>query len=87
MSSAKAAAASQNPAIALLAVSAQLDVFTKIKEEIDKLIGEMEAQQADEVEHRDFCIKSLNELRRASSRTRKFWQTSIPRSFSRSQTP
>jgi len=60
----KAAAASQNPALALLAVSAQLDVFTKIKEEIDKLIGEMKAQQADEVDHRDFCIKSLNENKR-----------------------
>jgi len=63
----KAASASQNPAIALLAVSAQLDVFTKIKEEIDKLIGEMEAQQADEVEHRDFCIKSLNENNRSQT--------------------
>jgi len=63
----KAAAASQNPAIALLAVSAQLDVFTKIKEEIDKLIGEMEAQQADEVEHRDFCIKSSNENNRSQT--------------------
>jgi hypothetical protein len=63
----KAAASSQNPAIALLAVSAQLDVFTKIKEEIDKLIGEMEAQQADEVEHRDFCIKSLNDNNRSQT--------------------
>jgi chromosome segregation ATPase len=63
----KAASASQNPAIALLAVSAQLDVFTKIKEEIDKLIGEMEAQQADEVEHRDFCIKSLNDNNRSQT--------------------
>ena len=63
----KAASASQNPAIALLAVSAQLDVFTKIKAEIDKLISEMEAQQADEVEHRDFCIKSLNENNRSQT--------------------
>jgi len=63
----KAAAASKNPAFALLAVSAQLDVFTKIKEEIDKLIGEMEAQQADEVEHRDFCIKSLNDNNRSQT--------------------
>jgi len=60
----KAAAASKNPALALIAVAAQLDVFTKIKEEIDKLVGEMKAQQADEVEHRDFCIKSLNENKR-----------------------
>jgi chromosome segregation ATPase len=62
-----AAARSKNPALALIAVSAQLDVFTKIKAEIDKLIGEMEAQQADEVEHRDFCIKSLNENNRSQT--------------------
>jgi hypothetical protein len=58
---------SKNPAIALLAISAQLDVFTKIKEEIDKLIGEMKAQQAEEVEHRDFCIKDLNENNRSQT--------------------
>jgi len=63
----KAASNSKNPALALLAVSAQLDVFTKIKSEIDKLIGEMENQQADEVEHRDFCIKSLNENNRSQT--------------------
>merc|ERR1740130_1239000 len=56
-----------NPALALIAISAQLDVFTKIKEEIDKLVGEMKAQHADEVEHRDFCIKSLNENNRSQT--------------------
>merc|ERR1740130_2593844 len=56
-----------NPALALIAISAQLDVFTKIKSEIDKLIGEMENQQADEVDHRDFCIKSLNENNRSQT--------------------
>merc|ERR1719230_490279 len=63
----KAITKSKNPAIALLAISAQLDVFTKIKEEIDKLIGEMKAQQAEEVEHRDFCIKNLNENNRSQT--------------------
>jgi len=63
----KAAANSKNPALALIAVSAQLDVFTKIKSEIDKLVNEMKAQQADEVEHRDFCIKSLNENNRSQT--------------------
>merc|ERR1719281_1275276 len=63
----EAASRSKNPALALIAVSAQLDVFTKIKAEIDKLIGEMEAQQADEVEHRDFCIKSLNDNNRSQT--------------------
>merc|ERR1719281_1738387 len=63
----EAASRSKNPALALIAVSAQLDVFTKIKAEIDKLIGEMEAQQADEVQHRDFCIKSLNDNNRSQT--------------------
>jgi hypothetical protein len=63
----KAAANSKNPALALIAISAQLDVFTKIKSEIDKLVNEMKAQQADEVEHRDFCIKSLNENNRSQT--------------------
>jgi len=31
------------------------------------LIGEMEAQQADEVDHRDFCIKSLNDNNRSQT--------------------
>ena len=42
-------------------------MFTKIKSEIDKLVNEMKAQQADEVEHRDFCIKSLNENNRSQT--------------------
>merc|ERR1719329_634704 len=53
--------------MALIAISAQLDVFTKIKAEIDKLVAEMKVQQADEVEHRDFCIKSLNENNRSQT--------------------
>jgi len=60
----KAAPDSQNHAIALVAVSAQFDGFTKIKEENDKVIGEMEIRQADEVEHRDSYIKGWNDNNR-----------------------
>jgi len=42
-------------------------VLTKIKEEIDKLVSEMKAQQAEEVEHRGFCVKSLSENDRSQT--------------------
>ena len=53
----KAAANSKTHVLASIAVSAQLDVFARIKAETDKLVDEMKAQQADEGEHRFFCIK------------------------------
>merc|ERR1719223_373112 len=38
---------------------AQLDAFTKVKEEVDKLVVELNKQMSDEVEHRDWCIKEF----------------------------
>ena len=32
------------------------EAFTKVKELIDKMVAELTKQQADEVDHRDFCI-------------------------------
>jgi len=52
----KVAGQTDSPRLALIAVSAELDAFTKVKEIIDKLIGELKVQQADEVKHRDWCI-------------------------------
>merc|ERR1719160_323978 len=57
----RAAKVSGSPEIALLATSAQLDTFTKVKELIDKMVTELTKQQADEVAHRDYCIKEFNE--------------------------
>jgi chromosome segregation ATPase len=56
----KAASMNTNPKLALLAASAKLDAFTKVKEEIDKLVAEYNQQQADEIEQRDWCISELN---------------------------
>jgi len=42
--------------LALIAASAEIDAFTKVKEEIDKLIAELKTQQLDEVKMRDWCI-------------------------------
>ncbi|CAK0901667.1 unnamed protein product, partial [Prorocentrum cordatum] len=52
----KAAGGSSSAQLALLAASAEIDAFTKVKEEIDKLIAELKAQQSDEVKMRDWCI-------------------------------
>merc|ERR1740121_3245359 len=48
------------PKLALLAVSAQLDEFTKVKAEIDKMVAELTRQNEDEIKHRDWCIEELN---------------------------
>jgi len=56
----RAASANTNPKLALLAASAKLDAFTKVKEEIDKLVAEYNQQQKDEIDQRDWCIAELN---------------------------
>jgi predicted RNase H-like nuclease (RuvC/YqgF family) len=56
----RAARVSGSPQVALLAASAQLDAFTKVKALIDKMVAELATQQKDEVDHRDWCISELN---------------------------
>lgn len=63
----KAAAEFNQPKLALIAISAQLDVFTKVKELIDKMVAEMQTQQKDEITHRDNCIDSLNTNKRETT--------------------
>jgi len=62
----KAAAATGAPELALLASRAKLDAFTKVKEEIDKMVIQLKRQQQDEIEHRDWCIDELNKNNRSS---------------------
>ena len=62
----RAAAATGIEALSLLATRAQLDAFTEVKAEIDKMVAELKKQQQDEVEHRDFCIKELNQNKRTT---------------------
>jgi predicted nucleic acid-binding Zn-ribbon protein len=63
----RAAGLSGSPQIALLAASAQLDAFTKVKALIDKMVAELTKQQQDEVDHRDWCIDELNSNKRATT--------------------
>jgi len=57
----KAAKSFRNPRLVTLAVSARLDAFAKVKENIDLMVKELKQTQKDEVDDRDYCIKSLNE--------------------------
>mmetsp|Transcript_22497 Transcript_22497/g.52313 ORF Transcript_22497/g.52313 Transcript_22497/m.52313 type:complete len:701 (-) Transcript_22497:25-2127(-) len=68
-----AAAKSTDPKLALLAGSAKLDAFTKVKEVIDKLVAELSKQQADEVVHKDWCTDELgvNERSTAAANDKK----------------
>lgn len=53
-----------SPRIALIAASAQLDEFSKVKAEIGMLLAELAQQQKDEQKHRDYCIDSINTNKR-----------------------
>merc|ERR1719325_95398 len=51
----------QSPRLSLMATAAQLDAFTEVKAEIDKMVAELTKQQQDEIDHRDWCIKEMND--------------------------
>lgn len=55
------------PALSQLAVRAQLDAFTRVKADIDKMVAELSQQQKDEEEHRDWCIDEFNKNNRSTA--------------------
>jgi hypothetical protein len=56
-----AAKKSGSAQLAMLAVSAKLDAFTKVKAAIDEMLVELKKQQKDEFEHKEWCNKELRE--------------------------
>ena len=52
---------SADPKLALLAQSIKLDAFVKVKAAIDEMVATLQAEKAEEIKHRDFCITELNE--------------------------
>merc|ERR1719299_29677 len=54
-----AAKKSGSAQIAMLAVTAKLDAFTKVKAAIDEMLVELKKQQQDEFEHKEWCNKEL----------------------------
>jgi len=63
----RVAGQTSSPQLALVAARAQLDAFTVVKAEIDKMVVELKKQQADEVDHRDWCISELNTNERSTT--------------------
>jgi len=55
----RAAAEQHSSQLQLLALSAELDAFTKVKAAIDEMIVELGQQQKDEYEHREWCKDEL----------------------------
>eukprot|EP00397_Hematodinium_sp_SG-2012_P020536 GEMP01021161.1.p1 GENE.GEMP01021161.1~~GEMP01021161.1.p1 ORF type:complete len:666 (+),score=227.33 GEMP01021161.1:132-2129(+) len=54
----------KDPRLGLIAMSAQLDAFTKVKTAIDGMITQLKAEKEDEINHRDFCIEQFNQNER-----------------------
>jgi hypothetical protein len=52
--------------LSTLAVSVQLDAFTKVKAMIDTLLAELKDQQAEEVQFKAYCIKELDQNEKAT---------------------
>jgi FtsZ-binding cell division protein ZapB len=55
-----AAQKNRNPRLSQLAYSVTLDAFTKVKKAMDDMIGDLMAEQAAEVKHKDFCVDEFN---------------------------
>jgi hypothetical protein len=51
----------KNWALASLAVRVRLDAFTKVKEVMDKMLVELQKQQKEEYEKREFCNKAIDQ--------------------------
>jgi len=53
-------------ALSTLAVSVQLDAFTKVIADIDQLLADLKTQQQEEVDFKAYCGKELNDNEKAS---------------------
>merc|ERR1719156_443116 len=47
--------------LSALAMSVQLDAFTKVKEAMDQMVAELKEQQAEEVKLKEHCTTEFNE--------------------------
>jgi hypothetical protein len=57
----QAAAKSHSSALMAAAAAAQLDAFTQVTDMINKMVADLEKEQADEVKHKDFCNEELHQ--------------------------
>jgi len=61
---------SKSPELSLLATAVELDAFTKVKEEIDKMIATLKTQNADEVKKNEWCKDSIQENEMTTMKTK-----------------
>mmetsp|Transcript_104650 Transcript_104650/g.180762 ORF Transcript_104650/g.180762 Transcript_104650/m.180762 type:complete len:762 (+) Transcript_104650:107-2392(+) len=61
----RSSARSTNSKLATLAVSVQLDSFTKVKKVMDELVADLKKEQADEVAFKADCVKHFDENEKA----------------------
>jgi len=59
-------AAGPRAQLSTLAVTVQLDAFTKVKEALDKMVAELKAEQQEEVKFKAFCDKEFDENAKAT---------------------
>merc|ERR1719253_553292 len=52
--------------LSTLAITVQLDAFTKVKAAMDKMVVELKAEQAEEVKFKAYCVKELDENEKAT---------------------
>eukprot|EP00444_Apocalathium_aciculiferum_P051556 CAMPEP_0183515036 /NCGR_PEP_ID=MMETSP0371-20130417/13260_1 /TAXON_ID=268820 /ORGANISM="Peridinium aciculiferum, Strain PAER-2" /LENGTH=753 /DNA_ID=CAMNT_0025712519 /DNA_START=69 /DNA_END=2330 /DNA_ORIENTATION=- len=65
----KAARQSNNPALLVLASSAELDAFTKVKAAIDEMVVMLKQQQEDEVKKNDWCKSEIHTNEMTTAKT------------------
>jgi len=60
------AAAGPREQLSTLAMTVQLDSFTKVKEMMDQMVAELKKQQVEEVEFKAYCTKEFDETEKAT---------------------
>jgi len=60
---------SHNPALLMLATSAELDAFTKVKAAIDEMVVALKQQQEDEVKKNDWCKAEVHDNEMTTAKT------------------
>ena len=65
---AAAAARTNDLGLSKLASAVRIDAFARVLKAIDDMVSELTAEKADEIEHRDYCIKGLNENERTTAK-------------------
>merc|ERR1719217_981281 len=50
---------SGDPRLSMLAASARLDAFTKVKKAVQDMIDQLVKEKEDEIKHKDFCVDEI----------------------------